>query len=304
MIILESPDSVVPVSGRKTAIVTIIIGDHYISTWWRLSRTSWINYAATYGYDLIVIACPLDTSSRAQARSPAWQKLLILSQPWADRYDRIVWIDSDIIIGPLAQDIVASSGPAEKVGLVIAGARNSTAERMVVLEQLHRGRFLPTAERMLWDEEVKKNYRDHKVPERSVMGNTGVLVLSPAHHRDLFLHCYAGEDSGARLYEQPLLSHEIFERDLAVELNARFNWGIQETLMLYVPEILRWREQPQHLHGPILKMVYYLVRRELQNCYFLHFYGSMNLMATLTEEHVFGGTPLDLLLEGAKAEAE
>lgn len=106
---------------------------------------------------------------------------------------------------------------------------------MAVLEQLHRGRFLPTAEHMLWDEEVKKHYRDHKVPERGVMGNTGVLVLSPAHHRDLFLHCYAGEDSGGRLYEQPLLSHEIFERDLAFELNARFNWGMQETLLLYVP---------------------------------------------------------------------
>ncbi len=303
MIILESPESVVPVSGRKTAIVTLIIGDHYISTWWRLSRTSWINYAATYGYDLIVIACPLDTSSRAQARSPAWQKLLILSQPWSERYDRIVWIDSDIIIGPLAQDIVVASGPAEKVSLVIAGSRSSSSERMVLLEQLHAARFMPDAEHMIWDQEVMKNYRDHKVPERTVMGNTGVLVLSPAHHRDLFLHCYAGEDSGARLYEQPLLSHEIFERDLAFELNARFNWGIQEALLLYVPEILRWKAQPAHLQAPIMKMAHYLVRRELQNCYFLHFYGTMNLMATLTEEHVFGGTPLDLLLdETAKAE--
>lgn len=304
MIILETPDSVVPVTGRKTAIVTLIIGDHYISTWWRLSRISWVRYAAAFDYDMIVIACPLDTSSRAQARSPAWQKLLILSQPWSERYERIVWIDSDIIIGPLAQDIVAASGPAEKVGLVIAGARSSSSERMVFLEQLHAARFLPDAEHMLWDEEVKKNYRDHKVPERSVMGNTGVLVLSPAHHRGLFLHCYAGEDSGARLYEQPLLSHEIFERDLAFELNARFNWGMQEALLLYVPEILRWKAQPQHLHGPIMKMAHYLVRRELQNCYFLHFYGSMNLMATLTEENVFGGTPLDLLLEAEKAEAQ
>ncbi len=302
MIILESPESVVPVSGRKTAIVTLIIGDHYISTWWRLSRTSWINYAATYGYDLIVIACPLDTSSRAQARSPAWQKLLILSQPWSERYDRIVWIDSDIIIGPLAQDIVVASGPAEKVSLVIAGSRSSSSERMVLLEQLHAARFMPDAEQMIWDQEVMKNYRDHKVPERTVMGNTGVLVLSPAHHRDLFLHCYAGEDSGARLYEQPLLSHEIFERDLAFELNARFNWGIQEALLLYVPEILRWKAQPLHLQAPIMKMAHYLVRRELQNCYFLHFYGTMNLMATLTEENVFGGTPLDLLLEAGKVE--
>lgn len=304
MIILDQPDKQVPQTGRKAAIVTIVIGDHYIATWWRLCRVSWIRYAIGCGYDLIVIAYPLDTSSRAQARSPAWQKLLILSQPWSDRYERIVWLDSDIIISPLAHNIVEAAGPPEKISLAMVGARSSTAEQMIVLEQLHQAQFLPGAAQMIWEQEVLKNYRDHKVPEHDVMYNTGVLVLSPRHHRDLFLRCYEGEDSGARMYEQPLLSHEIIAGDLAHEINTRFNWGIQEALLLYVPEILRWKDQPQHLHGPIMTIAHYLVRRELQNCYFLHFYGSMNLMATLTEEHVFGGGPLDLLLEAPKAETE
>jgi hypothetical protein len=303
MILLDRPESVVPVTGHKHAIVTIILGDHYIATWLRLCRLSWARYAAAFGYDLIVIAHPLDTSSRAQARSPAWQKLLILNQPWSERYERMVWLDSDILIGPRAPDILAAAGPADKISLAMVGARGSDAERMILLERLHGAQFRPDAGRVVWDQEVMKHYRDHGIPERAVMCNTGVLVLSPAQHRDLFRHCYAAEDSGARLYEQPLLSHEIFERDLAFELNTRFNWGIQESLLLYVPEILRWNEQPPHLQAPILQMAHYLVRRELQNCYFLHFYGWMNLMATLTEAHVFGGAPLDLLLqEPGKAE--
>ncbi|QDO96043.1 hypothetical protein FNB15_01570 [Ferrovibrio terrae] len=302
MFVLDTPESVVPHTGRKTAIVTLIIGPNYIATWLRLCRASWLRYARTFDYDVIIISQPLDTGSRAQARSPAWQKLLILSQPWSAQYERIVWIDSDIIIGPEAQDIVASSGPPEKISLAVAGARSSSAERMIYLERLHNAQFLPDAEDMVWEQEIRKNYRDHNVPEHDIMFNTGVLVVSPRHHRDLFLHCYDGEDAGARLYEQPLLSHEIIERDLGHLLNTRFNWGIQETLLLYVPEILIWDNQPKHLHPSIIRMAHYLVRRELQNCYFLHFYGAMNLMATLTEEHVFGGTPLDLLMdEAAKA---
>lgn len=302
MIVLDKPESQVPHTGRKTAIVTLIIGTNYIATWLRLCRVSWLRYARLCDYDVIVIAHPLDTDSRAQARSPAWQKLLILSQPWSAQYERIVWIDSDIIIGPQALDIVAASGPPEKISLAVAGMRHSSDERMIYLERLYNAQFLPDAGDMVWEQEVRKNYRDHKVPEHDIMFNTGVLVVSPAHHRDLFLQCYEeGEDTGARLYEQPRLSHEIIERDLGHLLNTRFNWGVQETLLLYVPEILTWADQPKHLHPSIIRMAHYLVRRELQNCYFLHFYGSMNLMATLTEDDVFGGTPLDLIAETAKA---
>ncbi len=303
MVILETPDGEVPHTGRKTAIVTIVIGDTYIGAWLRLCRISWMRYCMLCDYDLIVITCPLDTGARAAARSPAWQKLLILSQPWSERYERIVWLDSDIIIGPKAQEIVAASGPPEKISLAVVGARSAPGERMIYLERLYQAQFQPGAEAMVWEQEVRKNYRDHRVPEHEIMYNTGVLVLSPQHHRDLLLQCYEGEDTGARLYEQPRLSHELIERDLAWELNTRFNWGIQETLLLYVPEILTWAQQPEHLHPSIIRMARYLVRRELQNAYFLHFYGSMNLMATLTEPHVFGGAALDLLLdEPAKVE--
>lgn len=296
MFVLNSPTVQVPYSGRRAAIVTIVIGETYAATWVRLAQASWIRYAETFDLDLIVIACPLDTSEQAQGRSPAWQKLLILNQPWSKQYERIIWVDSDIVIAPHAQNIMQAAGPAEKIGVTISGGRISDAERMVFIERLYESRFVPDAEQLVWTAEVEKNYIDHKVPPHDFMFNTGVLVLSPQHHNALFLKCYEGEQVG-RLYEQPMLSHEIIERGLAHLINSRFNWGLQEALFLYLPEIIRLKEYPPEYIEPVLNLARYLVRCELANSYFLHFYGSMNLMKRFSHEDIFGGTAVELFIK-------
>jgi hypothetical protein len=292
--VLNTPVVEMPRSGRRAAMVTIVIGELYAATWMRLAHQSWIRYANTYDLDLIVIACPLDSSERAAARSPAWQKLLILDQPWAKQYERIIWLDSDIVISSHAQNIIEAAGPAEKISLTVSGGRSSDAERMLFIERLYDARFLPTAEHMVWSAEVEKNYIDHKVPPHDVMFNTGVMVVSPQHHNELFLHCYEHGEQVDRLYEQALLSHEIIERDLAYVINSRFNWGIQEALFFYLPEILTLKDRPKIFVEPVLKLARYLVRCELANSYFLHFYGTMNLMKRLSHEDIFGGTAVEL----------
>ena len=81
--------------------------------------------------------------------------------------------------------------------------------------------------------ETREAYKQHKTPkEHDKMFNTGVMVLSPQFHDDLFLKAYEHEDFG-RLYEQPILSHEIIERHIAHLVSPRFNWGMHETIHLY-----------------------------------------------------------------------
>jgi hypothetical protein len=303
MFVLDKPERQIPHTGRSTAIVTIVIGKDYQATWMRLSQKSWLGYAEANGFDLIAITYPFDTSARAAARSPAWQKLLILNQPWSRQYERIIWLDSDIIIGPFAQNIIQAAGPVEKVGVTLNGGRSSDSERMLFLERQYKTPILPEFEQDVWARAVQKNYASHRVELHDTMFNTGVLVLSPQHHNELFLRCYEGEDFGGRLYEQPLLSHEILQRDLSHPISTRFNWGIQEALFLYLPEIIDLENQPPALVEPVLKLARFLVRRELQNAYFLHFYGTMGLMMTLTEEDVFGGDPVDLFLQTANQAA-
>lgn len=297
MIVLRSAAAPVPDTGRRAAIVTIVIGADYEETWARLCQDCWQDYARKFDFDLIVIAGPLDTSPRAAARSPAWQKLLILDQPWARRYERIIWLDSDIIIAPDAQNIALAWGPAEKIGLTRVGEQISHAERMLFLERLYGLPIRPEAAGRVWATDMRKRYASHGVPKHDEMFNTGVMVASPQHHNDLFLRCYDGEQKG-RLYEQPLLSHEILQRDLAHPISARFNWGIQEALFFYLPEIIDLDKRPPEIVEPVLQLARYFVRRELANAYFLHFYGTMGLMKALSHDEAFGGTAMDLFVGG------
>lgn len=71
----------------RSALVTIAIGGKYEGIFRRLCHGGWKAYAEAIGSDLIVITEPLDHSERARSRSPAWQKLLVFSQPRLLKYD-------------------------------------------------------------------------------------------------------------------------------------------------------------------------------------------------------------------------
>src|SRR5262249_51582240 len=103
----------------RVAIATLYIGDKYRAMWERYCRASWHHYAKQHGYDLIPFHQPLDTSPRGTSRSPAWQKCLILEA--LKQYERIVWLDADIVINPQSPSIVENV-PIGKVGGVISGS--------------------------------------------------------------------------------------------------------------------------------------------------------------------------------------
>src|ERR1051326_5161639 len=101
----------------KTAIVTLLLGRPYWLAWHDLCQSGWRAYAERHGYDVITIDRPLDDTPRALARSPAWQKCLVLQPSVAAGYDRVVWLDADIVVNPDAP-AVAAEVPIEKIGAV------------------------------------------------------------------------------------------------------------------------------------------------------------------------------------------
>ena len=90
---------------KSTAIVTLAIGQQHHAYWRTYFRASWEAYAAARNYDSFVVTEPLDSSTLAGSRSPAWQKCLVLSQPFAASYRQIVLLDCDILINPSAPPI-------------------------------------------------------------------------------------------------------------------------------------------------------------------------------------------------------
>ena len=257
-------------SPARAALVTIVMGEIYERAWDVLCRPTWIAYAERFGYDIIVIKHRLDAQD---TRSPAWQKLLILDQAWSSRYARLVWLDADILIASDAPDIVKHAGPPEKVGICLDGGRLSDAETQIFVERLNDVALAPESYAHVRAQTKRFMYANNHTPEHDIAYNTGVMVLSPAHHKALLRAAYP-QPQVTDLYEQPYLSHLLIESDGAFVMNPRFNWGFIESLNIYFRSGLGGDEDAAYLTRAML----HLARAELRNGYFLHFYSAMEFL--------------------------
>jgi hypothetical protein len=266
---------------HSKAIVTITIGAAYQNIWNDACKKSWAAYAEKYGYDIIVISHHLDESERGRGRSPAWQKLLILDQPWAQRYERIVWVDADIVFSDMALDILDAVPDPRKVGISLSSDQLSLDERQIYTERILKTRYGIVDAELLWKFVQQNSFSKHGVPwDDGIMFNTGVMVLSPREHNGLFRRIYEYEDRG-RLYEQPALSYVLVSEKAFHRISARFNWGVFEFLIMQFPEFLGKDSSVDEVAGIMPHLL-----NELDKAYFLHFSGCPSVLqgyATITK---------------------
>jgi len=239
------------------AIVTLVAGDSYQRLWNLYSRPSWERYAARHSYRLIVLDRALDESAQWGAeRSLAWQKLLILGRPELQGVDRVLWLDSDIVINDAAPCAV-DGVPEEKIGAVqdqCLLSHPSLATAFAVNNGWHNG---PSALSHMF-------YKSNGLqPPAGYHLNSGVLVASPKHHRELFEYVYRTHRETPHSYmEQAGLSFEIISRGLHLPIDPRFNalWLEYKTacysFLFQIPSLF-----------PLC------IATALQNCFFLHFAG-------------------------------
>jgi hypothetical protein len=259
----------------KKAIVTLAIGAQYLEAWTKICRKGWAAYCDRHGYDLVAIEQPLDVSARARSRSPAWQKCLVLSQDWSAKYDRLVWVDSDLAINPAAPSII-DGVPEAKIGAMDDLTYPTAAEREAVIrfwmEQVRRNPAVPGH----WELGAEAFHTRFGLPggQKHIV-QTGVMVLSPMHHRAVMEHVYnTYDDPGpAELnYEMRPLSHEIQTHGLQHFIDPRFN-----ALMMWLIWIANLRSGREPT-GPELHN--FVTAQYLRN-HFLHFAGCRSLMQML-----------------------
>lgn len=216
------------------AIVTLALGD-YAGMWRRFCEPNWKQYAEKHGFDLICLEQPLDASIRAQNRSPSWQKCLVASLEVAQRYERIVWLDADIVINNGAAPNITDDVPLAKVGAVPELRYTHTAPELARELRERMREFWPHARHMIPDT-AAEYYQSWGLPGACdrVM-NAGVMVLSPRHHRAALEHVYYTYQDrpgpGWHMEMRPL-SYELNRAGLVHWLDRRFNlfWLEQQFL--------------------------------------------------------------------------
>ena len=260
----------------KKAIVTLAIGPLYAERFEQLCRKNWTAYASRHGFDLFVIKEPLDASERAQRRSPAWQKCLILGAAGMADYERIVWVDSDIFLNPMAPSIL-DGVPPERIGVTDEHAYPTPEMRQAILRVLIAAapQNAQVGGRSYWQgwcEAGAWHAAMGLAGGQAHIVQTGVMVLSPKHHRDMLEHVYYAYEEGGANYEMRFLSHDILSRGLQHWIDPRFN-----ALVWWL--FLQANMGPSRVETET-EMRHFLADTNARN-YFLHFAGAANLMPLL-----------------------
>jgi len=264
----------------RKAIVTLVVGNHYRDRWYKICADNWHKYADLQGYDLICIDNPLDDSPRARSRSAAWQKCLILGDTRVQKYDRVVWLDSDILINPDSPCVV-SNVPEDKVGAVDMFAR---------LNESLPGENQRLVDRhsQFWESPVrtaKDFYSKVGLPDLAdKVVQTGVMVLSPPKHRLILENTYYNyEDIINGHFEMESLSHELVKSNCVHWLDCRFNTLWFECMLRNYPFLLPkqkvenkmtrvWKRFARgHYQLPPKKITEICLTTSFINNYFLHF---------------------------------
>jgi hypothetical protein len=264
---------------NQKAIATIAIGEKYYSNWKKFCEPNWKQYADRYGFDLVCLQQPLDTSERARRRPTGWQKCLILSQDFAGSYDQIVFIDSDIVINACAPDITAGV-PLDKVGVT----ENRVLSDVAFLERLYR--LVPNCTKNYTPQEYYRNWGLSVDCDKWI--ECGVFVLSSRFHRTIFEHVYYSYEDGKYHAEGAPLSYELLKAGLVHLLDPRFNVIWPDEVLVHYPFLISPAAAPKGLRARIERKIQALVNPSsslrtlraaalntaFQSSFFLHFTGT------------------------------
>lgn len=265
---------------NKKALVTLAIGEKYKRLFERYCQDSWKYYCARHSYDLIVVTRHLDDSERGRDRSPAWQKLLILSQEWSKAYEQIVWVDTDIIINnQLAPDIV-SFVPGNKVGAVETYSIPSREIYEIALKRKYE----------IWRQKGIKfvnsitpglYYENRGIPGGHLdqVAQTGVFVCSPRQHQELFeyiYYSYEDEHKSAEWnYEMPAMSYELVKNNMVQWLPPQFNLCVSNMISAFYPFLF------DGINDGNMQMKNESLVNIFDLGYFIHFAGCPQMMESL-----------------------
>lgn len=233
-------------SKPRVLLVTLAIGEKYLSIYNTLFRPSHAAYAARHGYDFQVVIDFLSQQHTHQS-TISFHKILVASKNLS--YDYVIFIDADILIHPHAPPIHTAHDFGDNIGIVDEYSQPTPQQRIEIQN------------RMGWETSATEYYAlcGFSLTTPYVL-NTGVLVIQPKKHAPLLETIFStyvtrsiGHPRGFH-FEQSAIGYELQIQKMYTILPNAWNlvWGL-------------WKEK-----GNTLEQVYHRLS------YFLHFAGNID----------------------------
>lgn len=267
MIIIREPVS------TKNYLVTIAIGEKYLSIWETYAKPQWIKYCTKYDLGLIVIDEDIAKNANETWKKPTWQKLLIgqyLTDQGID-VESICYLDTDILISPYAENVFADYDP-NSIGLV--SLRNNlpfdyqrTLRSMAYNRHHYYSNSYPLDSALFIT--VEDLYLHHNMEPQKDEACMGFIVFNVPNHKDMMFDWFHKYD--ANVYsitgdgDQTHLNYEIQKSGLVQWFDYRFQ-------AIWVFEMAA--KYPFLYQNDSIELIKSCLEASLTENHFLHFAGS------------------------------
>jgi hypothetical protein len=279
--------------ANTKAIVTLVVGDKYMRQWKNRCQSNWQEYADRHGYDLVYFEHSLDDSERSRNRSISWQRCLVPQQEVIQKYEQIVWVDSDILINPATAPCIVKDVPVDKVGATDVWTSPTLELYRDTLSRKYEYYKYSGITKVVINPTAREFYKNWGLsPDFDHIVQAGVMVFSPHHHREILEKIYyIYDDKGGPEwnYEMRPLSWELLKADCVHWIDHRFNLIWFDYLCLHYPfllnksnfEIVRKVQRKLTKTFPEIrsKQARVCANTAYINSYFLHFAGCATDMA-------------------------
>ena len=107
-------------NNSEFTLVTIAVGEKYLSSWETYSKNNWIEYCKRHNINLYVVVEDLISKDNPKWKKATWQKLLLGNalKDISPESKFICYIDTDFIISPFAPNVFDSYTDYSTIGLV------------------------------------------------------------------------------------------------------------------------------------------------------------------------------------------
>jgi len=263
------------ITGTDDYIVTIAIGDQYYSDWEKFSSSFWLDYCKKFNLGLLIIHADIIDQSNTHWKKATWQKFLLgeYMQLYFPNIKRICYLDTDILISPLAPNIFDfhQDGCMSLVSLFngLPYDRFETIEKLTWLRnQSSEGKYpLDSAIYM----SIADLYDYHNLPAQNDYACAGMFIMEVAIHSKVMNQFFFEIDKNISTITN---GGDQTHFNFMAQNNFTINWLPYKFQSIWSYEAANY--YPSVFFDQYSDISYLSIQNSLVNKYFLHFAGGWN----------------------------
>jgi len=181
-------------SNSNRALVTIAIGKEYLEKWEKNVLPTWIPYAKNHNLSIVAVIDDLLSKNDPSYKKATWQKLIIPKYFISKNlgYKHIAYLDSDVLINPLAPDIFDFCD-MEKINSTslrfhLPYDYNKTLRKIALLRKTYIDKDYPLDSGMFIELDALYEYHN-LIPQKDEFC-AGLLVFSVDVYADFMAKCF------------------------------------------------------------------------------------------------------------------